>query len=64
MFEEEKKVLLIAIRTMEIPQERKNVEDIDDLRWIQNNLGIKNSEHRHFDQAMTIINTIVKGEDK
>lgn len=59
MNEEEKNVLHIMIQKMDIPLERKNIYNTDNLKWLKNNLGIKNSEHRYFDQSMRLIELLL-----
>lgn len=62
MHKEEKKILEIAIEKMDIPDQRRNVHNRENIIWMKDNLGIKNSEHRHFEQAMKIISTILEDE--
>lgn len=64
MFEEEKKVLAVALSTMGLPEQRRNLENEENILWLSRNLGIQNSSHRHFEQAMGIIKTILKNENK
>lgn len=46
--------LVNSIKEMDLPEDRKYINR-ENLMWLQRNLGIKNSEHDHFNRAMVLI---------
>lgn len=59
MNEHEKKVLQIMIATMDIPLDRVNIHNTDNLKWLKNNLGIKNTQNKYFEQSMRLIEILL-----
>ena len=47
------------IAKMDLPSYRKSVKHNDDARWLKNNLHIKNKQHKNYEAAIQILNTIV-----
>lgn len=47
------------ILNMDTPQERINIKNIDNLKWLKNNLGIKNAQHKYFEQSMRLIEILL-----
>jgi hypothetical protein len=47
------------IAKMDLPNYRKNVKHNDDVRWLKNNLAVRNSSHKNYTQAMQLINELV-----
>jgi len=47
--------LLELLETMDVPKLRKNLT-LENIRWLKRNLMIRNGEHQHFAEAITIIN--------
>lgn len=46
---------------MEVPELRKTINE-ENIRWLRRNLGIKNSEHKDFDEAMYLLKKILHNE--
>lgn len=44
---------------MDIPENRKR-----DWGWLRRNLGIRNSNHEHFDEAISVLKTIIREQNK
>ena len=38
----------LALEMMDVPESRRNLEDLSNIRWLLRNLGIRNSEHPEF----------------
>jgi hypothetical protein len=49
------------IKKMDLPDYRKSVKHNTDLRWLKNNLHVKNSNHKNFKKVMEIIGSISVG---
>ena len=47
------------IKKMNLPDYRKSVKHNDDLRWLKNNLNVKNANHKNYAEVMKIINETV-----
>jgi hypothetical protein len=47
------------IKKMNLPDYRKSVKHNDDLRWLKNNLNVKNANHKNYEEVMEIINETV-----
>ena len=47
-----------------IPEGRKNIEDISNLRWLLRNLQCYNLDNTLYDEVIQEIKHILKGEDK
>ena len=47
------------IKKMNLPDYRKSVKHNDDLRWLKNNLSVKNANHKNYAEVMAIINDTV-----
>jgi hypothetical protein len=47
------------IKKMNLPDYRKSVKHNDDLRWLKNNLNVKNANHKNYEEVMKIINETV-----
>ena len=47
------------IKKMDLPDYRKSVKHNDDLRWLKNNLSVKNANHKNYAEVMSIINEAV-----
>jgi len=57
MSEEAKVKLRELIKDMDVPNKRKEINDMSDLWWLQRNLGISkaNRNHRNYKEAMNMI---------
>lgn len=44
---------------MDIPENRKR-----DWGWLHRNLGIRNSNHEHFDEAISVLKAIIREQKK
>jgi len=49
------------IKKMDLPEYRKSVKHNIDLRWLKNNLHIKNAAHKNYQKVIDIINTLSVG---
>jgi hypothetical protein len=47
------------IKKMNLPDYRKTVKHNDDLRWLKNNLHVKNASHKNYEEVMAIVNSTV-----
>ena len=47
------------IAKMDLPAYRKNVKHNDDVRWLKNNLAVRNASHKNYNQVMQLINELV-----
>jgi hypothetical protein len=47
------------IKKMNLPDYRKSVKHNDDLRWLKNNLYVKNASHKNYEEVMKIINETI-----
>jgi len=50
-----------AIKDMNIPEMRKNVGNMSDVRWIGRNMAIRNSGHPNFEQARDLLRQLGAG---
>jgi hypothetical protein len=48
--------------TMDIPQARRDVSNLSNVRWLMRNLGANNSGHPHFSAAITQLKQILRGD--
>ena len=44
---------------MDLPIYRKTVKHNDDARWLKNNLGVRNAEHKNYEKVMELLGSIV-----
>jgi predicted nucleic acid-binding Zn-ribbon protein len=44
---------------MDLPMYRKTVKHNDDLRWLKNNLSVRNDKHKNYEKAMELLNSLV-----
>ena len=51
------KVLLID---MDIPESKFDIDKIENVRWLQRNISIRNSEHKNFNKAIELIVKLLK----
>jgi hypothetical protein len=47
------------ISKMDLPNYRKEVKHNDDLRWLKNNLAVRNSKHKNYEKVMQILESLV-----
>jgi hypothetical protein len=47
------------ISKMDLPAYRKTVKHNDDARWLKNNLGVRNANHKNYMKAMELLNSVV-----
>jgi hypothetical protein len=47
------------ISRMDLPTYRKTVKHNDDARWLKNNLGVRNANHKNYMKAMELLNSVV-----
>ena len=47
------------IAKMDLPLYRKSVKHNDDARWLKNNLGVRNAEHKTYTKVMELLAQIV-----
>ena len=43
---------MINLEDFEIPNTRKDLNNISNIRWLIRNLGVKNKDHPKFEQAI------------
>lgn len=44
---------------MDLPDHRKMVNTLDNLRWVDKNMGVRNSNHPRFKEAKDIISRLI-----
>lgn len=54
--------LLLILFDMDIPHSKTDVDDIDALRWLGRNMGIRNSINPKFDRAIEILKFLLKND--
>jgi hypothetical protein len=47
------------ISKMDLPVYRKSVKHNDDARWLKNNLGVRNAQHKNYAKVMELLAEIV-----
>jgi hypothetical protein len=47
------------ITKMDLPTHRKSVKHNDDVRWLKNNLGVRNSKHKNYSKAMELLVSVI-----
>lgn len=47
------------ISKMDLPNYRKEVKHNDDLRWLKNNLAVRNSKHKNYEKVIQILESLV-----
>lgn len=55
------KQLKKILNTMDVPLWKKQVDNQHNLFWLIRNLGIRNSDHKDFNEAIEIIKSLVGG---
>lgn len=48
------------LETMQVPEERKNLNIINNIRWLRINLANVNSDHQYLEEALFLIRRITK----
>ncbi|BCG50200.1 hypothetical protein [Ralstonia phage RP13] len=51
------------INKMDLPSHRKTSEAPDTLRWLARNMGIRNSDHKNYEQARTLLVSILREQN-
>ena len=44
-----------VLKDFDLPEHRKTSQTIHNLKWLLRNLGVRNSKHPRFEEAITII---------
>jgi hypothetical protein len=52
--------LVELLRTMELPEWRKNHLTIHNVRWLSRNMGLKNSTHPNYNESIELIKSIIR----
>lgn len=52
--------LQIILITMDIPESKYDVSKIENVRWLQRNITIRNSKHKDINKAINLIKEILK----
>ena len=52
-----------VLDTMDIPQSRRDVSNLNNVRWLVRNLTANNSGHPHLSTALTQLKHILSGGD-
>lgn len=47
------------IGKMDLPNYRKQVKHNDDVRWLKNNLQVRNSKHKNYAEVMKLLEELV-----
>jgi hypothetical protein len=47
------------IANMDLPGYRKTVKHNDDLRWLKNNLAVRNSKHKNYTKVIELIDNLI-----
>jgi hypothetical protein len=47
------------VSKMDLPSHRKTIKHNDDLRWLKNNLAVKNSKHKNYEKVIQLLETLV-----
>jgi hypothetical protein len=47
------------ISKMDLPSHRKSIKHNDDLRWLKNNLAVRNSKHKNYEKVIQLLETLV-----
>jgi hypothetical protein len=47
------------ISRMDLPAYRKTVKHNDDVRWLKNNLRVKNAGHKNYKEVMLLLENLV-----
>jgi hypothetical protein len=50
---------LQLLEDMDVPPARRSVE-VQHLRWLSRNLGVRNGEHPHFAEAVALLRTLLR----
>ena len=53
-----------VIKTMDLPDWRKQKNTIENVRWLYDNMGKRNSKHQNYDKARNFINSLLEGKNK
>jgi len=53
--------LKFFLNTMDVPPLRRDVSKEANLRWLQRNLAVRNSEHPDFRPTMTLLRQALRG---
>ncbi len=51
-----------VLDTMDIPQSRRDVSNPSNVRWLMRNLGVNNSRHPNFNEAIAQLKQILRGD--
>lgn len=57
---ETKETLQTILINMDIPESKLNLDDISNIRWLQRNISIRNSNHPLFTMACDLIKELLK----
>lgn len=52
--------LQVILLTMDIPESKYDVSKIENVRWLQRNIGIRNSKHKDINKAIELIKFLLK----
>lgn len=47
------------VSKMDLPSHRKTIKHNDDLRWLKNNLAVRNSKHKNYEKVLQLLETLV-----
>ena len=47
------------VSKMDLPSHRKTIKHNDDLRWLKNNLAVRNSKHKNYEKVIQLLETLV-----
>lgn len=56
--------LQVLLLTMDIPESKYDVSKIENVRWLQRNIGIRNGKHKDISKAIELIKFLLKNEGR
>jgi hypothetical protein len=45
------------LSTMDIPDMRRDITDISNVRWLLRNIQVRNSDHKDIDEVLAVLHT-------
>ncbi len=54
------KELIKILNKMDIPESRKDLSNISNIRWLSRNIHFRNSNHKNYDKAVKIIKQLLE----
>ena len=54
--------MMIIPEDMKVPLNRRNTNELENVRWLVRNLSVKNSEHPSFDDVWRVLKLLLRGK--